>query len=114
MKLRREARNLKQKALSSLRRGLASFNSYDDDGRITTVLLHLQHCCEMSVKAALVQQRVNIFDASGRTFSFEKCANLAKQHCGITEGEAGLMRAIDSLRNAEQHWFLWIDEDVLY
>jgi len=32
----------------------------------------------------------------------------------MTEGEAGLMRAIDSLRNAEQHWFLWIDEDVLY
>jgi hypothetical protein len=114
VKLRREARNLKQKALSSLRRGLLAFNAYDDDGRITTVLLHFQHCCEMLTKAALVQQRVNIFDASGRTFSLEKCANLAKQHCGITEGEAGLMRAVDSLRNAEQHWFLRIDEDVLY
>jgi len=114
MKLRREARNLKQKALSSLRRGLLAFNSYDDDGRITTVLLHLQHCCEMLTKAALVQKRINIFDASGRTFSLEKCANLAKEHCGVTEGEAGLMRAIDSLRNAEQHWFLRIDEDVLY
>jgi hypothetical protein len=114
VKLRREARNLKQKALSSLRRGLLAFNAYDDDGRITTVLLHFQHCCEMLTKAALVQRRENIFDASGRTFSLEKCANLAKQHCGVTEGEAGLMRAIDSLRNAEQHWFLRIDEDVLY
>lgn len=114
MKLRREARNLKQKALSSLRRGLSAFNGYDNDGRITTVLLHLQHACEMLLKAALVQSRTTIFDASGRTFSLEKCANLAKQHCGITDGEAGLMRAIDSLRNAEQHWFLWIDEDVLY
>jgi hypothetical protein len=114
VKLRREARNLKLKALSSLRRGLVAFNSYDDDGRITTALLHFQHCCEMLVKASLVQQGINIFDASGRTFSLEKCANLAKQHCGVTEGEAGLMRAVDSLRNAEQHWFLWIDEDVLY
>jgi hypothetical protein len=114
VKLRRDARNLKQKALSSLRRGLVAFNAYDDDGRITTVLLHFQHCCEMLVKAALVQKRVNIFDGSGRTFSLEKCANLAKQHCGVTEGEAGLMRALDSLRNAEQHWFIRIDEDVLY
>ena len=114
MKLRREARTLKQKALSSLRRGLSSFNSYEDDGRVTSVLLHFQHACEMLLKAALVQNCVQIFDKSGRTFSLEKCANLAKQHCGITDGEAGLMRAIDSLRNAEQHWLVWADEDVLY
>jgi hypothetical protein len=61
VKLRREARNLKQKAVSSLRRGLVAFNSYDADGRITAVLLHFQHCCEMLVKSALIQQRVNIF-----------------------------------------------------
>jgi hypothetical protein len=78
------------------------------------VLLHFQHACEMLLKAALIQKRVNIFDGSGRTFSLEKCANLAKQQCGVTEGEAGLMRAIDSLRNAEQHWLLWTDEEVLY
>jgi hypothetical protein len=114
MRLRREARTLKQKALSSLRRGLKAFNDYDNDGRATTVLLHLQHACEMLLKAALFQKRVNIFDGSGRTFSLEKCANLANQHCGVTEGEAGLVRAIDSLRNAEQHWLLWTDEDVLY
>jgi hypothetical protein len=114
MKLKREARTLKQKALSSLRRGLSAFNSYENDGRITTVLLHFQHACEMLLKAALIQKRINIFDASGRSLSLEKCANLAKQHCGISDGEAGLMKAIDSLRNSEQHWFLWIDEDVLY
>lgn len=114
MKLRREARTLKQKALSSLRRGIVAFNDYDDDGRVTTVLLHFQHTCEMLLKAALIQKRVNIFDGSGRTFSLEKCASLAKQHCEVTEGEAGLMRAIDSLRNAEQHWILWTDEDVFY
>lgn len=42
------------------------------------MLLHFQHACEMLLKAALVQQRVNIFDGSGRSFSLEKCANLAK------------------------------------
>jgi hypothetical protein len=114
VKLRREARTLKQKALSSLRRGLVSFNDFDEDGRVTTVLLYFQHGCEMLLKAALVQQRINIFDGSGRTFSLERCATLAKQYCNVTEGEAGLIRAVDSLRNAEQHWILWADEDVLY
>src|SRR5947199_7838289 len=97
VKLSREARTLKLKALSSLRRGLVAFNDYNDDGRVTTVLLHFQHACEMLLKAALCQKRVNIFDESGRTFSLEKCANLAKQDCRVTEGEAGLTRAIDSL-----------------
>ena len=97
MKLKREARTLKQKALSSLRRGLSSFNSFEDDGRVTSVLLHFQHACEMLLKAALIQKSVKIFDLSGRTFSLEKCANLAKQNCGITDGEAGLMRALPVL-----------------
>jgi hypothetical protein len=35
-------------------------------------------------------------------------------HCGLTDGQAGVMRAIDSLRDAEQHWILVTEEDVLY
>jgi hypothetical protein len=92
VKLRRDAHNLKQEALSSLRRGLVAFNANDDDGRITTVLLHFQHCCEMLVKAALVQKRVNIFDGSGRTFSLEKCANLWPMRSGQLEGRSCISR----------------------
>lgn len=114
MKLRREARTLKRKAMCSLRRGLTAFNSYDEDGRITTILLHLQHACEMLLKAALIQTRVGVFDKTGRSYGFEKCVNLAKIHCGLTDGEAGIMRAIDSLRDAEQHWIIVSEEDVLY
>jgi hypothetical protein len=114
MKLRREAKTLKQKSLCSLRRGLSAFNSYDDDGRVTTVLLHLQHASEMLLKAALIQKRVGIFDTAGRSYGFEKCVNLAKIHCGLTDGEAGVMRAVDSLRDAEQHWIIVTEEDVLY
>lgn len=115
MKLRREARTLKGKALSSLRRGLSAYNGYDEDGRRTTVLLHLQHACEMLIKAALVQRRVSIFDGkSGRSYGFEKCVNLARQHCRLAEGAAGVLRVIDSLRDAEQHWLLVVEEDILY
>ena len=114
MKLRREAKTLKQKSLCSLRRGLSAFNSYDDDGRVTTVLLHLQHASEMLLKGALIQKRVGIFDKAGRSYGFEKCVNLAKIHCGLTDGEAGVMRTVDSLRDAEQHWIIVTEEDVLY
>jgi hypothetical protein len=114
VKLRREAKTLKHKALCSLRRGLTAFNSYDEHGRLTTVLLHLQHACEMLLKAALIQKRIHIFDKAGRAYGFEKCVNLAKAHCGLTDGEAGIMRAIDSLRDAEQHWIIVTEEDVLY
>jgi hypothetical protein len=114
VKLRREAKILKHKALSSLRRGLTAFNSYDEDGRVTTVLLHLQHACEMLLKSALIQGRIGTFDKTGRSYGFERCVNLARMHCGLTDGEAGVMRAIDSLRDAEQHWILLTEEDVLY
>jgi hypothetical protein len=41
---------------------MATFNSYEDEGRITSVLLHLQHACEMLLKAVLVQNRAAVFD----------------------------------------------------
>lgn len=115
MKLLRDARLLKIKALSSLRTGLAAYNSFQEDGRTTIVLLHLQHACEMLLKAALVQKRISIFDKKSATsLGFSKCVNLAQSHCGLTDQEAGAMRAVDSLRDAEQHWIVVVDEQLLY
>ncbi|WP_041787332.1 hypothetical protein [Rhodomicrobium vannielii] len=115
MKLVRDARSLKAKALGSLRRGLSAFNSYEEDGRTTTVLLHLQHACEMLLKAALVQKQVKIFDKQTSTsFGFAKCLNLAQANCGVADEQAGAMRAIDALRDAEQHWLLVVSEQLLY
>src|SRR5262245_32892219 len=105
MKLRREARTLKAKALCSLRRAVTAFNSIENDGRVTTVLLHLQHAAEMILKAILVQKRIRVFDPGKQTsIGFDKCVNLAAEHAGLTEEEAGLLRAVDRLRDAEQHW----------
>lgn len=115
MKLVRDARTLKNKALGSLRTGMQAFNSFDDDGRITTVLLHLQHACEMLLKAVLVQNQAKVFDKeAGRSISFDKCLGLCTAHFGLTAEEAGAMRAIDSLRDAAQHWFVVVAEDLLY
>ncbi|MEZ2745796.1 hypothetical protein ACBQ16_11420 [Halopseudomonas bauzanensis] len=115
MKLVRDARTLKAKAVSSLRIGMQSFNSFDEDGRITTVLLHLQHACEMLLKSVLVQNKAKVFDKlTGRSISFDKCIGLCLAHHGLTVEEAGVMRGVDSLRDAAQHWFVVVSEDLLY
>jgi uncharacterized protein YjiS (DUF1127 family) len=115
MKLVREARTLKSKSLASLRRGLSAFNSYEEDGRTTSVLLHLQHASEMLLKALLVQNRTEVFDKkSGTSIGFARCANLAQAAGHISASQAGVMRAIDSLRDAEQHWLLKLDEGLMY
>ena len=114
-KLKREARTLKAKALCSLRRAVTAFNSCDDDGRTTCVMLHMQHAAEMLLKAILVQKGVRVFDPTKQTsIGFEKCVNLAIQHAKLTAEEAGLLRTVDAFRDAEQHWLIRVPEDVLY
>lgn len=117
MKLRASARILKKKAVSSFRRSISAFNSVDDDGRMTTVLLHAQHAFEMLLKAALNQKQVNVFDkATGRSIGFEQVLRQAAQTAGVklTTEEAGTLRAIDALRDDEQHWYNDVDEALLY
>ncbi|HVA09560.1 MAG TPA: DUF3644 domain-containing protein [Acidimicrobiales bacterium] len=115
MKLRREAGALKKKALASLRRAVRIFNEFDDDGRASAVLLHLQHSFEMLLKAGLVQRGQRVVDPrDGRAIGFEKCVNLGRQHLALTEEEAGTLRAIDALRDDEQHWMTTVSEGILY
>ena len=115
MKLKRDARTLKLKALCSLRRAVTGFNGCDEDGRVTTVLLHLQHASEMLLKAVLVQRGIQVMDPAKKTsIGHEKCVNLAVQHVKLSTADAGLLRTVDALRDAEQHWMIVVPEDVLY
>lgn len=115
MKLVRDAKTLKVKAIASLKIGMATFNSYEDAGRITSVLLHLQHACEMLLKAVLVQNRAMVFDKrTGKSISFEKCLRLCQFNHDLKLEEAGVMRTVDAMRDASQHWFVFVSEDLLY
>lgn len=115
MKLVRDARTLKDKAIASLRTAMTAFNSYEEEGRITSVLLHLQHSCEMLLKAVLVQKRVAVVDkGTGKSFGFEKCLRLCESHHGLKPEEARVMRMVDALRDAGQHWFVFVSEELLY
>ena len=115
--MKNTARTLHGKALSSLRTAMTSFNSPHDDGRATTVLLHLQHAFEMLLKAALSQSGAKTFDKrTGRSIGFEAAVNQARQLASVklTEDEAALLRAIDALRDDEQHWFNDVAEGLLF
>ena len=113
--MRRDARLLKPKAIASLRRAVQAFNALDDDGRITSVLLHAQHASEMLLKAALRGKNLKIFDRdSGRSLGFKRCLNLSREHLSLTDEAAGTLRAIDALRDDEQHYLGCDDEGILY
>ena len=115
--LLQEARVLKSKALASLVASIEAFNSTRDDGRATKVLLHLQHAFEMLLKAALVQSKLNVFDPKlGRSLGFETCVKQAQAHRRIklSDADAGTLRAIDAMRDDEQHWFSIVSEQILY
>lgn len=115
--MKQSTRVLKRKAVASLKRMTAAFNAVDEEGRTSSVLLSLQHSFEMLLKAALVHNNVPVFDKNlGRSIGFEKCLQLARQEKGVrlTEAEAGTLRAIDALRDDEQHWFNSVSEPILF
>jgi hypothetical protein len=77
-----------------------------------------QRAFEMLLKAALVQTgEKSIFDKqTGRSIGFQKCLNLAATNSVIqlAEADAGTLRAIDAMRDDEQHWYNVVSEQVLY
>jgi hypothetical protein len=96
---------------------VSAFNSMNEDGRATSVLLPLQHSFEMLLKAALNQVQVKVFDPkTGRSLGFEAVVKQAQQNATIklSNEEAGTLRAIDALRDDEQHWYNEVDEGILF
>lgn len=113
--MRRITGQLREKAVSSVRRSVGAFNSPDDDGRHTAVLLHLQHASEMTLKAALSEKRVKVFGRkSGRSIGFDLCLSLSTEHLRLSQEEVGTLRTIDALRDDEQHWLSEVSEELLY
>jgi hypothetical protein len=113
--VRRVSTQLQRKAVSSLKRAISAFNSTEDEGRETAVLLHLQHAAEMMLKAGLTNRRVAVFDKkSGRSIGFDRCLGLAAEHLELDASDVGVLRTIDSLRDDEQHWLGDMSEELLF
>ncbi|WP_205717787.1 DUF3644 domain-containing protein [Actinomadura soli] len=114
---KKEVRILKGKAIASLLNAMEAFNSPRDEGRSTSILLHLQHSFEMLLKATLVHLGEDVFDDQlGRSIGFESCVKKASQHpkVKLSASDAGTLRAIDAMRDDEQHWYNQVSEQLLY
>lgn len=113
--MRRDARMLKKKAVASLRHAMSAFNGLDDDARHTTVLVHLQHAFEMLLKASLHEHHHVVVDkVTGQSLGFKKCLNLATEDLHLEKETAGLLRAIDQLRDDEYHYLGLVSEGILF
>ena len=116
--MRKEVRQLRQKAINSLILSIDHFNKPWDLGRTEAVLILLDHSFEMLLKAAIRQKKGRIRKPSEKqTIGFDACVRKALTDAGIRflTNEQGLtLRAINGQRDAVQHYLIDISEHQLY
>jgi hypothetical protein len=116
--VKKEARLLKEKAISSLLLSIDHFNRVAELGRVNAVLIMLDHSFEMLLKAGILTRGGKIRDR-GATFTigFDACVRRALSTDGIkflTEEQALVLQTINGLRDAAQHHLLELSEGQLY
>jgi|SRR5271166_3520493 len=116
--VRKEARTLYGKAADSLVLAVDHFNSVWDRGRIEAVLIMLDRAFELLLKAIIVDRNGKIrAKDSNLTIGFDsclrKCISEEPLRC-LTEDEAVTLQNLNSLRDAAQHYFTELSEDLLY
>lgn len=116
--MRREARLLHRKALDSLILSIEHFNRPDDRGRVSTVLILLDHAFEMLIKAAILHRGGRIRDRRAReTLGFDACVRKALSDAQVkflSDEQALTLQTINGLRDAAQHHLIDISEGQLY
>lgn len=116
--MKKEARLLKEKAISSLLLSIDHFNRISELGRVNAVLILLDHSFEMLLKAGILARGGKIRDR-GATFTigFDACVRRALSTEGLkflTEEQALVVQTINGLRDAAQHHLLELSEGQLY
>jgi hypothetical protein len=116
--MRKEARLLKDKSLSSLTLSIEHFNRPWDIGRTDAVLMLLDHSFEMFLKAAILHRGGRIRDPGDKnTIGFDTCVRRGlstRELKFLTEEQALTLQAINGLRDAAQHHLVDISEGHLY
>ena len=116
--MRREAKLLLRKGCDSIVLSIELFNRPHDRGRVTGALILMDHSFEMLMKASIVQRGGEIRDKGRReTIGFDACVRRSLTDGRIkymTESEAIVLRSVNILRDAAQHYLLDISEGQLY
>jgi hypothetical protein len=116
--MKREASLLLTKALDSLLLSIGRFNGASDRGRVTSVLIMLDHAFEMLLKATLLHRGGRIREPRKReTLGFDMCIRKGLSEGPIkflTEEQAITLQTINGLRDAAQHHLIDVSEPQLY
>ena len=110
-----ETEILCKKSIDSLILSIEHFNRPDDRGRIEVVLILLDRSFELLLKAAILHKKGKIHkERENQTIGFELCVKNAIPCKIITEEQALILRTINSLRDAAQHYLVDLSEQLLY
>ena len=116
--MRRESRHLLTKAVDSLTLSVDLYNRPSDRGRFDSVLILMDHAFEMFLKAAIIQRGGKIIKkGENQTITFKECLGKASSETGVqflTADQELQLRALNSLRDAAQHYLLDLSEQHFY
>lgn len=116
--LRDDVERLLTQAVDSLTNAVDHFNGSTERGRPATVLILLEHACEMLLKAGLIQRGCDIrVAANGYTLSFEQCLQRATEGGDLkflNGNECAALRVLNGLRDQAQHFLVDVSEQILY
>jgi len=116
--MKRETRLLLNKACDSMILSVEFFNRPHDIGRITTTLVLLDHSFEMLLKAGILHRNGHIREKRvSETIGFDKCVRIAFSDAAIkflNEEQVLILQGINILRDAAQHYLLYISENQFY
>ena len=116
--MRKEVRQLREKAINSLVLSIYHFNRPWDHGRTEAVLILLDHSFEMLLKAAIRYRGGKIGrPREKQTIGFGACVRRGLTQAGLkflNDEQALTLQTINGQRNASQHYLLDLSEHHLY
>jgi len=116
--MKKEVKLLLEKAIDSLVLSVEHFNRPHDRGRVPAVLILIDHAFEMLLKAAILHRGGKIREPRAKeTVGFDHCIRKGFSDGKIkflSEEQCFLLRTINSLRDAAQHYLVDVSEQHLY
>ena len=116
--MKKEVRQLREKAINALVLSIEHFNRPWDRGRTEGVLILLDHSFEMLLKAAIRQRQGKIRKAREKqTIGFDACVRKGLTDASLkflTDEQALTLQAINGQRDAAQHYLVDMSEHQLY
>lgn len=116
--MKKEVRQLREKAINALVLSIDHFNRPWDRGRTEAVLILLDHSFEMLLKSAIRQRGGKIRKAREKqTIGFDACVRKGLTDASLkflTEEQALTLQTINGQRDAAQHYLVDMSEHQLY